>query len=413
MKICYVNPTVLMKRPVAEISSRLVQDKNNEIGLLVPKKLLHPVDESLHYSNVPHVRNVQVYTYSVITLPFLLSEWPIPITPMFFVQLFRILRRYDVIHLWVPFYISSMFLLSFKGIFFRKKRLILTMDTIPGYSFSMGFFFDFLFRWWYRLKGWLVFRIPDVIHLYGQAMVPFARQAGIPMDKIKVIPTGIDLSAFSEGKEKQGKGRETIRQALGIRQKEVMILFVGLLVPRKGIDTLILTIHKLRTHNLTTGKLNQRHAATIPAIKMVIVGDGPCRQKYERMVTTLGLRDTIIFTGWRKDVHNVYKAADIFFFPSRGEGLPGVVMEAMASGLPIVASRIPGNEDLVNDGKTGYLCQPDDTLCFSSRILSLLHQPSSRRDLGSKSLAMIKEFHWSKILSQYQSLYLDNDGQRW
>ncbi|MBI2547982.1 glycosyltransferase family 4 protein [Candidatus Woesearchaeota archaeon] len=406
MKICYVNPTVLLKRPVAEISSRLAKDKDNEIGLLVPKKLFQDVDESLHYSNITRKLSrggnggkVRLYTYSVIPLPFISSEWPIPITPMFFVQLFRVLKRYDIIHLWVPFYISSMFLLVCKGLFFRKKKLILTMDTIPGYSFSMGLFLDFLFRWWYRLKGRIVFRIPNVIHLYGQSMVPFARQAGIPMSKIKIIPTGIDLNAFS-GTDKshfRHSERVRIRQQLGIAQKEVMILFVGLLVPRKGIDTLILTMHELKHH-----QLKDKH--TIAASKMIIVGDGPCREHYQRMVTKLQLNDTIIFTGWRKDVHNLYKAADIFFFPSKGEGLPGVIMEAMASGLPIVASKIPGNEDLVKNKVNGFLC-PQDPKEYASALQHLLHDQEKQRSYGQHSRERIQGFDWSDIILEWKKMY--------
>lgn len=378
MKICYLNPTILLKRPIAELSERLAKNKSNEIGLLMPKKLFKGLDKSLHYSEL---KNVKIYSYSVINPPFISSEWPIP-GFKFLMQAWKALKENEVIHIWVPFYLSSTIFILLKGLFFRKRKLILTMDTIPAYSFSMGKFMDLLFKIYYKTLGKIVFYFCDCISIYGKSLIPYSKLAGMPIRKVKITPTGVNLEMKKQNKD--------IRKEFEIKKCDKIVLFVGLIVPRKGLDSVIQTANLMRNEN----------------ISFILVGDGPARKKYEKKVIKIGLKDKITFTGFRKDVHNFYLQSDVFFFPSKGEGLAGAIMESMAYGLPVVSSRIPCTEDLIKDRENGFLCDKKDADCYADRINSLLNNKRLRDKFIMKSKEVIKKkFDWENNMGLFERLY--------
>jgi glycosyltransferase involved in cell wall biosynthesis len=375
MKVCYANPTVLMKRPISELVARRA-GAGAETSIFLPKPLFGRIDASLHHSAL--IKGQRIYAYGTVNVPFLRAEQPLPVTPTFYLDLIRIWRRHDVVHAWVPFYASSTLLALTKLLFFRKKRLIITMDTVPGYSFSMGRL-DPLLKLYYATVGKLVFRACDVITLYGESFMPFAEAAGIPREKISITPTGI---------EDPPRGRGTdIRAELRVPHMEKIVLFVGLLVPRKGLDTLLATAEKLKAEGIT----------------FVVIGDGPSRRAYERRARERGLK--VRFTGFRRDVHRFYAWADAFFFPSRGEGLAGAIMEAMSHGLPVVANDIPGTRDLIADGTSGFLC-PDESDAYSDRLLAVLRDARLARRLGANARRAIRgKYSWAKNARRFEELY--------
>lgn len=374
--ICFINPTVLIKRPIADLINEL---KDYDIGLLCPKKLFKKVNNNLHYSKL--IRKSKVYTYSTITLPFISSEWPIPITPVFFIQLFRVFLNYKIIHMWTHFYLSNFFVFLIKIIFPRVK-LILTMDTIPGYSFSMGKIMDLLFKIYYFLFWWIIFKVPNKVTLYGKSLVKYAIKVGVPKRKIKVIPTGINIDEFKIT-------QKNIKKEFGINKKTRIVLFVGLLIPRKGIDIIIKTANILKQKDII----------------FLLVGGGPDKKRYQDMVAKYHLKKKVIFTGWRKDIKRFYKSADIFFLPSKGEGLAGVIMEAMASGVPIVSSNIPCTPDLIENEKNGFLCEKENILCYVENIKTLIEDEKLRQKMRLEGLERIKRFRWNKILRKYHNIY--------
>jgi glycosyltransferase involved in cell wall biosynthesis len=395
-RICYVNPPVLLKRPVSEIIDRL-NKKGYKISLLIPKKLFRKRDASLHYSRL--VDNSRIYTYSTINPPFINAEQPLPITPLFCINTFKALKNNDIIHMWVPYYLTSLKIILTKRIFFPKKKLILTMDTVPGYSFSMGKFWDRMFRIYNKMFGWLLFGTPSIITLYGKSLVPYAIKAGIPEQKIRVIPTGIDTSKdiFKHEQSSAKKNRtelikeikELNRTGLSINPNTVIVLFAGLLIPRKGADKVIRIADKLRNKDVV----------------FLLAGDGPGRKKYEKMVRELKLEHKVFLLGWRTDIHKLYQASNVFLLPAEGEGLPGVVMEAMAYGVPCVASNIPCIPDLIDNGKNGFLCNKDDIDEFSSRITELAGDKRKRVSFSKQAIIKIKKFEWKNVLNEYERLY--------
>ena len=364
-----------MKRPIAELINNV---DGYEIGLLCPTEIGQKLDNSYHFST--SVKRAKIHTYSTMKLPFVSYEWPVPL-PLFYFKAFKIFKEYDVVHMWVYFYMSS-FWITFAKLFFPRTKLILTIDTFPGESFSSGKVFDSLFKIYHAVFGWFVFGIPNTITLYGKSLIPYAKKLGIQLKKTKVAPTGINTGKF-DGPYKD------IRKEFNIKKDEIVLLFVGLLLPRKGIDIIIKTISRLR---------NKR-------VKMILVGDGPDKKRYENMAKRYQLQDKIIFTGFRKDVKNFYRSSDIFFFPSRGEGLAGVIMEAMTCGLPVVTSNIPCTPDLVKNQENGFLCASESAKDYAFLLNNLIEDNKTRTRFGAQSKKSIKSFNWEKSIQNFERLY--------
>jgi len=385
-RICYVNPPVLLKRPVSELINKLSQ-KGYKTSLLIPKKLFRKRDVSLHHSKL--VEKSKIHTYSTINPPFLSSEQPIPLTPMFCINTFRALKNNDIIHVWVPYYLTSLKIILMKKVFFPKKKLVLTMDTVPGYSFSMGKFWDAMFKTYNKLFGWLIFKTPDIITLYGKSMIPYALRAGIPKQKIRVIPTGIELEGKKTSPQTKARMRREIKKELNIKPRTKIVLYAGLLIPRKGINKIISIADKLRKEDVV----------------FLLAGDGPKRKEYEKQVKKKKLGKKVLFLGWRTDIHKLYQASDTLLLPSEGEGLPGVVMEAMSQGLPSVCSNIPCIPDLIDNNKNGFLCNKDGVGEFANNVNLLIKKKNLRDKFGKDARIKIKQFSWDKSLKKYEDLY--------
>jgi glycosyltransferase involved in cell wall biosynthesis len=160
---------------------------------------------------------------------------------------------------------------------------------------------------------------------------------GIVGQKIAVIQNGIDRETF------RPRERETARRTLGLSVDDSIILTVGALIPRKGIDRLIGAMALLAKH--------ARENRVRPP-KLFAIGEGDERQALESQISNLGLQDSIILPGAKPqaELADWYAAADLFCLASHREGCPNVVLEAMASGLPVVAAEMDGIRELVNPG---------------------------------------------------------------
>jgi glycosyltransferase involved in cell wall biosynthesis len=398
IRICYVNPTVLIKRPVSELSARMA-DAGFLTSILIPKKLFKKKDLSLHHSRL--MEKSKVLTYSTLNLP-IKSEQPLPITFAFCRNTFRALGENDIIHMWVPYYLTNLKIILAKKLFYPKKKLILTMDTVPGYSFSMGRFMDRMFTLYCKIFQKIIFNTPDIITLYGKSLVPYAIKAGVPKEKIRVISTGVDTKKYaavkagnagktgSNNSDNENNHSKNLRKELGLKSSKTKIaLYAGLIVPRKGIDKIISIADRLRNEDIV----------------FVLAGEGPKRKQYEAKAEKSGLGKKVFFLGQRKDVPELYAQSDLFVLASDGEGLPGVVMEAMAAGVPCVASDIPCIPDLIEDGKSGFLCPKDDIDCFAKKIKELLRSPAKRALISRNAMQKMKSVDWDRIITHYDNLY--------
>jgi glycosyltransferase involved in cell wall biosynthesis len=219
----------------------------------------------------------------------------------------------------------------------------------------------------YRLLNFYIKKLDYIqcISLYTKEKLI---ESGYKIDKILMIPNGVNISQFKKVKyvNKDIRG-------------SVVVTFAGRMNPVKSLDTLILSWSKIveecRTYNP----------------KLQLVGDGPIKTSLIDMTKRLGLSETVQFIGEVSNVAELMQSSNIYVQPSYIEGLPNSVIEAMATGLPVVATRISGNEDLVVDGENGILIKPGSTHELTFALCKLIKNGQLRRDMGDKSRQMVEE----------------------
>ncbi|HEY3475399.1 MAG TPA: glycosyltransferase family 4 protein, partial [Anaerolineales bacterium] len=168
-------------------------------------------------------------------------------------------------------------------------------------------------------------------------------------------------------------------------------LSVGRLVHQKGLDLAMYALGGLKQFDW----------------EWCIAGDGPEMHNLQALAKKLGIADRIKFLGWqsREQLVETYHQTNVFLFPSRHEGMPNAVLEAMASGIPVIASCIAGNEELVVNDKTGYLVASEDTEALQSALKKLLSDPALRQEMGraARQLA-VASYSWESTARQYAHL---------
>jgi glycosyltransferase involved in cell wall biosynthesis len=146
----------------------------------------------------------------------------------------------------------------------------------------------------------------------------------------------------------------------------------------------------------------------LPRGRLIVVGDGPLRPSLEEQIQLKGLTDRVKMMGRRPDVSEILAASDIFVFVSRWEGLPLVIIEAMLAGLPVVATRVGGVAELVEDGVTGFLVPPGDAAALSQALEKLLDDEARRLAMGQAGRERaLQRFTLERMLTQYRALYRD------
>ncbi len=146
-------------------------------------------------------------------------------------------------------------------------------------------------------------------------------------------------------------------------------------------------------------------AARYPDAHLVLVGDGPQRAEVEREVAQAGLADRVHLLGLRTDVPEILPAFDVFALASRWEGLPRVFPQAMAAGLPIVATRVAGAPDAITPGENGWLVDVGDAQTFGEKLIALADDPVLARSMGQRGRARVDEFSARGMVDRLAALY--------
>ena len=243
------------------------------------------------------------------------------------------------------------------------------------------------------LKNWLLYYpVEKRLARYTDALITINREdyelAKRKMrlrngGKVYYVPgVGVDLEKFSKTTiDKKAKRRE-----LGIPEDAVLLLSVGELNHNKNHETVIRAIADMNVY-------------------YIIAGQGELHQHLEDLIDSLNLRDRVKLLGFSRDVKELYEAADIFVFPSFREGLSVSVMEAMASGLPCVASKIRGNTDLLENTGGGFLRDPHDASDFAEKIERLAADVELRKKMGRANLMTIQKFSTEAVIKEMQNIY--------
>ena len=288
---------------------------------------------------------------------------------------------YDIIHCHTP--VGAM-LTRFAAKQARKNGTKV-FYTAHGFHFYKG---APAINWflYYPVEKWLS-RYTDVLITINKE--DYERAKTFSAGKVYYVPgVGIDLKKFQSSGKLHKQKREWLCAEFGISKDAMILLSVGEVNKNKNHRVVIEALGKLKQDN----------------IYYVICGRGPLQGEYKILVDQLNISKQVIFAGYRTDVADFYKAADVFVFPSFREGLPVSVMEAMASGLPVICSNIRGNTDLIENNVTGLIANntPEGV---AKAISAMQSNENLRASLASAALQKIRQFDLRDVESQMSKIY--------
>jgi glycosyltransferase involved in cell wall biosynthesis len=239
-------------------------------------------------------------------------------------------------------------------------------------------------RWLDRKSvGWA-----DKVIVNTRELVAYVcEKEGVRREQVVVIPNGVeDLRARSAGL------RDQYRQQIGLAPDTIVLGWVGRLQAQKNIGLLLQACARLPANSRPW--------------KVLVLGDGPERERFSVQADKLRLNDRLIWLGERDDVEGWLAAMDIFVHTANFEGMPNVVMEAMAMGLAVVASGVDGTRELIEDGVSGYLVAPGDAAGFAGRIAGLMREPGLASRLGERAHRDILErFDMPRMIRAHDALF--------
>jgi len=244
-----------------------------------------------------------------------------------------------------------------------------------------------------KLRHHLAYRlamkmVTKIVAVSGETRTSIIVNRKIPKKKIEVIYYGVDTDLFEPSPEKM----LSIRKALHLSDKNIVLLTVARLEKVKGHSYLI--------------KASKEIIQLFPSVRFVFAGDGNYRPHLEKMVEEYSISDYFRFLGFRKDVVNLLKMADIFVLPSVKEGLPNVLLEAMAVAKPIVATAVSGVPEIIFNGQNGYLVPAKDSEALKNSIIKLVESREVRKKMGNTGRRLVeKEFSLNKMIKDFENLY--------
>jgi len=214
-----------------------------------------------------------------------------------------------------------------------------------------------------------------IASMYGIAKCPF-------------IPNGIPVEHFAQGQQ----NRELLRKQEGIGPDDIAYICVGRMTPQKEHALLL--------------RAFAQDLSRDPRAKLLLAGDGELRRSLEAQSESAGVKEKVRFLGVRNDIPELLGAADVFVLSSKYEGHPLCVMEAMAAGLPVIATAVGGLPELVEEGRSGILVPPADAAALGNAMTELLESPDLLRGMGNAASERAKARFDIKVMTEaYGKLY--------
>jgi glycosyltransferase involved in cell wall biosynthesis len=217
----------------------------------------------------------------------------------------------------------------------------------------------------------------DRVIAVSDAVERYLHRLGVPSSKIHVIPNGVDREIFYPEPAREGA--------------EVRVLFVGRLVPNKGCEQAIRAVATLQTSGAN--------------VTLTIVGDGPLRPRLQSLTSSLGA--DVRFIGWSQEVARHLRETDVLVRPTLTEGMSLSVLEAMASGVCVIASDVPGNVELIRHEETGLLVRAGDAWALERSLRRVVADPGERRRLGASAFEASRAYSWERCASQTLEVFLE------
>lgn len=257
-----------------------------------------------------------------------------------------------------------------------KSKLVSTCHNWLGYDFNM--------RFYAKLDKYILRNFNVVVGVSDEVVQELNNY--VPAPKIRKIENGIDVQRYRRVMEK-----DEAKKALGLEGKQV-IGFVGRLSPEKGISYLLQATYKLVSegHDLST----------------IIVGDGDNLDALKAEVKSLGIEDRVVFTGKRDDTPLIYSALDVFVLPSLKEAFPMVILEAMACGVPIVATRVGDIPRIIESNVSGLIVEIRDVTALRQAIQYLLLDTKKADHLAITASKVVYDSYSSTFMAnKYEAVY--------
>ena len=237
-----------------------------------------------------------------------------------------------------------------------------------------------------RIQRWAWNQTTQVLSVSRKLADRMAETTGVNPSRIQTIQNGVDCERFSPRHRAAGRAR------LGLSPETLAIGTAGRLVPVKNQASLIDALGGLRTAGV--------------AFRGYIAGDGPLRSELQSKITALGLTDHVHLLGHCGDLEQILAGLDIFVLPSRSEGMSNTILEAMASGTPVVATKVGGAEELVAHEQTGLLVPAEDSAALTRALVRMQTDDRRRRAMG-RAARMLTETTFSirRMVREYEHLY--------
>ncbi len=261
----------------------------------------------------------------------------------------------------------------------RLTKVVYTPNGIFTMNPTIGVAVSMTARW---IEKWLANRSAAIIAVSLEER-DHMRDIGLPTDRVHLIPNGLRPIVWPD--------RKQIRSALGIADNTITIGFLGRLAPQKNPLLMIEAFARLRPVNdLVT--------------RLLMVGEGPLTAQARRLAEQRGISDRVDWLGY-KTAEQSMPAFDIFVMPSRYEGMPYVLMEAVSNGIPVVATRVGGASLSIDHGSNGFLVPLDDPTALAEALQHLVDQPSLRAEFSAAGLKKSAEFAVNKMIERTHQLY--------
>jgi len=253
----------------------------------------------------------------------------------------------------------------------------------PTHTFKIRRDFYGIYQWIYtKLNSYLekyAFKKSNIIVADSTKVKEDLIKIGTPKEKIRVILNGVNINEFFPGKSN--------RKELKLHEKIILALSVGdIKTSRKNLDTTLKAL------------------TNIPNLYLVVVGDKK-NSPYIKLAKQLKLTERVHFLGFRKDIATIMRSVDFFIFPTRYEPFGNVILEAMASGLPVITSKIAGCSQIITKKSGILLKNPEDYKKLEQEIKFLIKNPKKIKDMGKEARKIAEKYTWKKTAKQYIDLF--------
>ena len=275
-----------------------------------------------------------------------------------------------------------------------NAKVPVVVHTYHGHVFD-GYFGRFKTKVYKMIERWLASKSSGIVAISPEQKTDLVETHRIcKSEKVKVIPLGFDLNRFRSERDLK---REFIREKYNIQENEIAIAIIGRLAP-------------IKNHDLFFEILKKVEEKTSKKLKVFVVGDGMERDRLESIASTFNQSDkiSINFTSWIKDIAEFNAGLDLVCLTSTNEGTPVSLIEAQASGIPVVTTDVGGVQTVVKNGETGYVVPLSSPDMFAEKLLLLIEDDELRQNMSQNGWVHVKDkFHYQALVDNMEQFYLE------